>query len=132
MGDHVKHLCDTAPRVSAPGRPVGDRIYSNFTSVSGAAALCPVISLGARCGQAMISTNYIITCAPRATFISAAGWWRVARGHLATGRWSGGDTGGTEVGTLLCSQQIIVDSAAALLTQLETVGPTPSTALLCC
>ena len=39
MGDHVKHLCDTAARVSAPGRPVGDRIYSNFTSVSGAAAL---------------------------------------------------------------------------------------------
>ena len=31
-----------------------------------------------------------------------------------------------------CSQQIIVDSAAALLTQLETVGPTPSTALHCC
>ena len=87
MGDHVKHLCDTAARVSAPGRPVGDRIYSNFTSVSGAAALCPVISLGARCGQALASLHlhqlHYYMCTPRHIYFCS---WMVesARGHLGT------------------------------------------------
>ena len=118
MGDHVKHLCDTAARVSAPGRPVGDRIYSNFTSVSGAAALCPVISLGARCGQALASPHlhqlHYYMCsvhpAPHLFLQLDGGECPGSPGHWALVRRG------------YCSHQIIVDSAAALLTQLGTVG----------